>query len=161
MNINQIDIIIIFFIGIIISVGYNNGMIKNVCKTINLVTSSILSSFIIKNLSFQFSILNKTQDILYLSIFLLLLLILLFLIGIIIEFLTEQIENLIIDKYLQIVMNIVASAVKGFVMIALILFIFDTVPMSQDSRDVINGRMEKNSFLFKPCNNLKDILFNR
>ena len=114
MNINQIDVLVIIFIVAIIAIGFNNGMIKNICKIINLVASSILSALIITNFSIQFSILNNTQDILYLSIFLLIFITLLFLIGFIIEFIIEQIENIEIDKYLEITMNIVAGAVKGF-----------------------------------------------
>ena len=50
---------------------------------------------------------------------------------------------------------------KVFVIVALILFIFDTVPMPSDTKDLINNKIEENSLLFKPCNNLKNILFNR
>ena len=68
MNVNQIDILIVVFIIFIIAIGFNNGMIKNICKIINLSSASILSSLIITNLSIQFPILNKTQDVVFLSI---------------------------------------------------------------------------------------------
>ena len=56
-----------------------------------------------------------------------------------------KVENVEIDKYLEIVMNIVAGAVKGFVLVALLLFIFDTVPMSYKTKDLINNKIgEKN-----------------
>ena len=161
MNVNQIDILITIFVIFIIAIGFNNGMIKNICKIINLSSASILSSLIITNLSIQFPILNKTQDVLFLSIFFLIFMALLFLIGFIIEFIIEQVENVEIDKYLEIAMNIVAGAVKGFVLVALLLFIFDTVPMSYKTKDLINNKIGKNSLLFKPCSNLKNILFNR
>ena len=112
------DILIIVFIIFIIAIGFNNGMIKNICKIINLSSASILSSLIITNLSIQFPILNKTQDVVFLSIFLLIFMALLFLVGFIIEFIVEQVETVEIDKYLEIVMNIVAGAVKGLVLVA-------------------------------------------
>ena len=53
MNINQIDVLVIIFIVAIIAIGFNNGMIKNICKIINLVASSILAALIITNFSIQ------------------------------------------------------------------------------------------------------------
>ena len=161
MNVNQIDILIVVFIIFIIAIGFNNGMIKNICKIINLSSASILSSLIITNLSIQFPILNKTQDVVFLSIFLLIFIALLFLLGFIIEFIIEQVETVEIDKYLEITMNIVSGAVKGLVLVALVLYIFDSVPMPDETKELIDNKMEEKSLLFKPCNNIKNILFKR
>ena len=46
-----------------------SDFIKNICQTINLALSLILTSLIISNLSLQFTVLNNTQEVIFLSIF--------------------------------------------------------------------------------------------
>ena len=66
-----------------------------------------------------------------------------------------------IDKYVDIGISIIIGIMKGFVYIALILFIFDSTPIQKQSKDLIYNKIEKESFLSKPCNNLKEILFKK
>ena len=159
MNLNPIDILIIIFVLSIGSLGYNNGLIKSIGKLINFSASSVLANLIISNLALQFQFLRQPFGVIYLSTYLLIFLILILLIGFIIEFLFEQIDEVDIDKSADIAISIVIGIAKGFIGIALILFIFDTTPIEQKSKDLIYTKIEQETLLAKPCNNLKEILF--
>ena len=159
MNLNPIDILIIIFVLSIGLLGYNNGLVKSIGKLINLSVSSVLANLIISNLALQFQFLKQTFGVIYLSTYLLIFLILILLIGFIIEFLFEQIDEIEIDKSADIAVSTVIGIVKGFIGIALILFIFDTTPVQQKSKDLIYDKIEQETLLAKPCNNLKELLY--
>ena len=156
MNLNPIDILIVIFVLAIGISGYNNGFMKNIGRLLNFGASSILANLIISNLSLQLQFLKQTFGVIYLSTYLFILLI-----GFIIEFLLEQIDEIQIDKSADVGLSIVIGTVKGFLGIALMLFIFDTTPIQQKSKDLIYNKIEKESFFAKPCNNLKEILFKK
>ncbi len=161
MNLNPIDILIVIFVLAIGISGYNNGFMKNIGRLLNFGASSILANLIISNLSLQLQFLKQTFGVIYLSTYLFIFLILILLIGFIIEFLLEQIDEIQIDKSADVGLSIVIGTVKGFLGIALMLFIFDTTPIQQKSKDLIYNKIEKESFFAKPCNNLKEILFKK
>ena len=159
MNINTIDIIIIVLVIVTGLIELKSDFIKNICQTVNLILSLILTSLIIKNLSIQFKALSNTQETFFLSVFILIYIVLLFLIGFLIEFSLEQINQIYIDKYLEYVCNLILGMIKGFIFITFILFIFESIPISSQSRDTIYNKIEKKSLMLKPCYNLKNILF--
>ena len=161
MNLNPLDVLIVIFVLSIAALGYNNGFMKNIGKLINVTASSILANLIISNLSLQFNFLRQASGITYLSNYILIFLILLFLIGFIIEFILEQIDDIDIDKYIDIGLSIIIGLAKGFIFITIILFIFDSTPIQEQSKDLIYEKFQKESFLSKPCNNLKEILFKK
>ena len=75
MNLTPIDIFVFAFIIIYSAIGRNNGCIKNIGKTINLVISCILSSLLINNLSNKYSFLNQSSDIYFLATYLIILIV--------------------------------------------------------------------------------------
>ena len=159
MIINIVDIIIIAFSLCAGIINIKSDFIKNIGQTINLALSLILTSLIINNLSLQFSVLNNTQEAIFLSIFTLIFIVLLFLIGFLIEFFLEQIDSIKLDTYLEYACNIIFGMIKGFIFIAIILFTLETIPLSTQSKNTLYNKVEKNSLLLKPCYNFKDILF--
>ena len=46
-------------------------------------------------------------------------------------------------------------------MIALMIFIFDTTPLTAEMKNKITRKVEIESFFFKPCNSLKEILIRK
>ena len=161
MNFSPIDILIIVFVLAISSTTYNDGFIKSISKTINLIASIILSNLIISNLSLQIPYLKKAYDIFYLSTYFLIFIIIMLLLGFIFELIIEQLESFNISKSLDILAGITTGVIKGFILITILIFIFDTIPsMSNESRNAMYNKFESKSILFKPCSNLKEILFN-
>ena len=160
MKINPLDIFILFFVFSISLISYRGGFLKNAGQTINLIISIIIINLINNNISSMFPFFNKTNIFLYLFSFFLILIILMLVIGFLIEFLIEQIEDLEITKSADIVLALIAGIIKGFVIFSILIFIFDFVPLSIESKDTVIKKVEKETYLFKPCNNLKNILLN-
>ena len=159
MSLTPIDIFIFAFIIIYSAIGRNNGCIKNIGTTINLIISCILSSLLINNLSDKYSFLNKSSDIYYLATFLIILIVLMILLGFIIEFISEQIDIKDLDKQTDTTVSLIFGFIKGVIMITLLIFIFDATPLSNDSRESIDNKLNDESLIFKPLSNLKKILF--
>ena len=159
MDINPIDFFILIFLVIYTMSNRTNGFVRNTAKTINLIISIILSSLITTNLSIQFTFLKTTNDIFYLSTYLIIFISLMILLGFIIEFLLEQLEIIKVDKSVDIFISLLTGIINGLLIICLLIFIFDTTPLSQDARKSIYNKLEKKSYIFKPLNTLKDLLF--
>ena len=161
MDFNPIDILIVVFLLLISLIQFKNGCIKNISKTINLIASIILANLVISNLSIQFTFLKKTHDFLYLSSYFIIFIIFMTILCVIFELIIEQVETLEISNYLDITISIAIGLIRGFILISFLIFIFDTTPsLSKQSRETIYNKVESKSIFFKPCNNLKEILFN-
>ena len=80
------------------------------------------------------------------------------LIGFLFDFAIYQLEDPELDPIADKVLGTLIGLVRGFVMVALLIFIFDTTPLTLEMKDKITNKIETESFFFKPCNNLKNIL---
>ena len=160
MEINPLDVFILFFVLSTALISYRKGFVKNAGQTINLIVSLIVINLIINNLSIKFPLFKTANIFLYLFSFFLILIVLMLVIGFLIEFLIEQIEDLEITKFVDIIMAIITGIIKGFIIFCILIFIFDFIPLSLESKETIISKFEQETYLFKPCNNLKEILFN-
>ena len=86
---------------------------------------------------------------------------LLILFGFLIEFLIEQLDEVPIEKSLDVFASFIIGIAKGLIFISLILFIFDATPLPLKSKNSIYNKIGENSALFKPCTFLKEFLYNR
>ena len=80
------------------------------------------------------------------------------LIGFLLDFAIYQLEDPELDPIADKVLGALIGLVRGFVMTALLIFIFDTTPLTLEMKNKITNKIEVESFFFKPCNNLKNIL---
>ena len=122
MNFGPIDIIIILFVFLISLIGYNKSYIKNISKIINLIVSIILTNLILSNLSNQFLVLNKNQDFVFLTSYILTFIFCMTLLGFMFELIIEQIDEIQVTPYLNQGINIVCGFIKGFILISFIMF---------------------------------------
>ena len=82
-----------------------------------------------------------------------------FAISFIINFMLEQIDNIAIDKYLNILLGATIGIIKGIVIITLLIFVFDTTPIEKQTKVKFYEKIELKSLFFKQCNDLKKLLF--
>ena len=94
-----------------------------------------------------------------LSCFILLLIVFMICIGFFIELISEQLEFDEFDKVINLSGGFIIGFIKGIVTIAIIMFILDLTPLSNDSKETIQDKIESESILFKPINIFKDFLF--
>ena len=158
MNLNPLDIIIFIILLLFTLSGLNSRFIKTIKTTVNLVISIILSNFILESTKNQFNIYLLENPILNLFSFLIIVIILSLLIGFLLDFAIYQIEDPELDPNADRILGALVGLVRGFVMIALMIFIFDTTPLTTEMKTKITRKVEIESFFFKPCNSLKDIL---
>jgi RsiW-degrading membrane proteinase PrsW (M82 family) len=154
MNLNPLDIIIAVILIIFTLSGLYARFISTIKMTINLIASIFLSNFILT----RFGLISQVDEIMNLVMFFLLFIILSLLIGFLLNFAIYQREDPELDPIADKVLGGLVGITRGFIISAILIFIFDTTPVSLEIKDKITKRMELESFLYAPCNNLKEIL---
>ena len=154
MNLNPLDIIIAVILIIFTLSGLYARFISTIKMTINLIASIFLSNFILT----RFGLISQVDEIMNLVMFFLLFIILSLLIGFLLNFAIYQMEDPELDPIADKALGGLVGITRGFIISAILIFIFDTTPVSLEIKDKITKRMELESFLYAPCNNLKEIL---
>ena len=157
--INPLDILLISFAVVVAFISYNDGVIKNASKIINLITSIILTNLVLNNLYEQLLFFKQADSIVKLASFAVLLILFMVCIGFFIELISEQIEVDEIDKIVDNLGSLLIGFIKGIVIISMMMFILDLTPLSSKSKETINNKIESESILFKPIKIFKDFLF--
>ena len=158
MNLNPLDIIIFFILLIFTLSGLFSRFIKTIKITCNLIISIIIANLLLENISNYIPIFSLQDTIFNLFIFILLVVVLSLLIGFLLDFAIYQLENPDLDPNADRILGALVGLVRGFVVTALLIFIFDTTPLTFEMKNKIVDKIETESFFFTPCNNLKDIL---
>ena len=96
--------------------------------------------------------------IISLCIFLISFILISLLIGFLLDFAIYQLEDPELDPIADKALGALVGLVKGFVITALLIFIFDTTPLTVEMKDKITTKISSESFFFAPCDNLKSIL---
>ena len=157
--INPLDILLISFAVVVAFISYNDGVIKNASKIINLIISIILTNLVLNNLYEQLLFFKQADSIVKLASFAVLLILFMVCIGFFIELISEQIEIDEIDKIVDNLGSLLIGFIKGIVIISMMMFILDLTPLSNESKETINNKIESESILFKPIKIFKDFLF--
>ena len=158
MNINPLDILLVCFLIITALLGIKNGIIIEAKKTISLTSSLVLSNIIVKQLSNSFYFLKSGVDIFYLSTFLIIFILIILAISFAIDMIIEESEEFIIDRYANIGIGALIGFVRGTIIIALVLFIFDTTPIEETAKESIYNKIQTKSILFSKFTDFKNII---
>lgn len=154
MNLNPLDMIIATILVIFTLLGIYARFINTIKITVNLVISIFLSNFILSKLDLRI----QNDAFMSLAIFFILFIVLSLLIGFLFNYLVYQMEDPELDPTADKVLGGLVGIARGFIISTILIFIFDTTPVSLEIKDKITKRMELESFLYAPCNNLKEIL---
>ena len=159
MNINPIDIIIILILlGFTLSGAYSKFILSSK-STVSLIGSIFLSKIILTNLEKQFFVFFQQSELLNLFLFMILIMLSSLLIGLAANIIILQLEDPELKLIADIILGGLVGIIKGLVSISLFIFIFDSTPLTTEMKDKINSKIENESFFFKPCNNLKEMIF--
>jgi uncharacterized membrane protein required for colicin V production len=159
MNINPIDIIIILILlGFTLSGAYSKFILSSK-STVSLIGSIFLSKIILTNLEKQFFVFFQQSELLNLFLFMILIMLSSLLIGLAANIIILQLEDPELKLIADIILGGLVGIIKGLVSISLFIFIFDSTPLTNEMKDKINSKIENESFFFKPCNNLKEMIF--
>ena len=135
--------------------------VKTIKTTVNLIISIILSDLILESAKYQIEMQFLENSILNLFSFIIVVIILSLIIGFLLDFAIYQIEDPELDPKADRVLGGIVGLVRGFVVTALMIFIFDTTPLTVEMKNKITRKIEIESFFFKPCNSLKEILIKK
>ena len=129
MNFSPLDIIILTILLVFTVSGLKNKFIRTIKTTSNLIVSLILSNLLLDNMKIM-NMISHQSDILELCIFTIIFIILSLLIGFLLDFVIYQLEDPELDPIADKVLGSLVGLVKGFVVTALLIFIFDTTPLT-------------------------------
>lgn len=161
MNINPLDILLIVFLIITALLGCRNGIIIEFKKTVSLTSSLILSNIIIKQLADKFYFLKSGTDIFYLTTFLVIFVLIILAVSFIIDMIIEESEEFMIDYYANLGIGALLGAIRGMLLIALILFIFDTTPIDNESKNTFYSKINSKSILFEKFVDFRNIILKK
>lgn len=158
MNFNPLDILIILILVVFTLSGLKNKFIKTSKTTINLILSIIVAGVILENFKL-INIISHQNEILNLFILILIIIISSLIIGFLLDFAIYQLENLELDTNADRILGSLIGLVRGFVIIAFLIFIFDKTPLTNEMKNKVTDKISQESFFYAPCDNLKSILF--
>ena len=161
MNINPLDILLIAFLIITALLGCKNGVVIEFKKTISLISSLTLSNIIVKQLANKFYFLKSGVDIFYLSTFLIIFILIILAISFIIDMIIDDSEEFMIDYYANLGFGGIIGFIRGIILITLVLFVFDTTPIEQNSKENFYNKINSKSILFEKFINFKNIILKK
>lgn len=150
--INPLDLIILTVLLFIAGVGVYIGFISECKKTISLFVAMLLSKLIIQYIPFFDNILNPLFS--YLVIFILLV----YLIRLSLNLIMHYIPLLDIDKEVNGFMGGIFGALKGLILISVLLFIIELSPIQDSIKNKFFTKANHVSILFRTCDNIKSFL---
>ena len=150
--INPLDLIIVVILLIIAGIGVYIGFISECKKTVSLFVAMLLSKLLIQYVPFLNNILNPL--FLYLIIFISLV----YLIRLLLNLLIRYIPSLEIEKEVNGFMGGLFGALKGLILISVLLFIIELSPIQDSVKNKFFNKANQASILFKTCHNIKSFL---
>ena len=158
MNFSPLDIIILVILLVFTVSGFNNKFIRTLKTTSNLIVSLLLSNLLLDNISIIKDTIHESA-IMELLVFLITFTMLSLLIGFLLDFAIYNSDDPELEDIPDKILGALVGLVKGFVITSLLIFIFDTTPLTDEMKNKIYSKFENESFFFKPCNNLKEMIF--
>ena len=150
--INPLDLIIVIVLLVIAGIGFYSGFVNECKKTISLFIAILLSKLIIQYIPFFNNISNPLFS--YLIIFILLV----YLIRLSLNFIMHYIPLLDIDKEVNGFMGGIFGALKGLILISVLLFIIELSPIQDSIKNKFFIKANHVSILFRTCDNIKSFL---
>ncbi len=157
MNFSPLDIIILVILLIFTVSGFNNKFIRTLKTTSNLIVSLLLSNLLLDNISIIKNTIHE-RAIMELFVFLITFMLLSLLIGFLLDFAIYNSDDPELEDIPDKILGALVGLVKGFVITSLLIFIFDTTPLTDEMKNKITDRISQESLFFEPCDNLKSII---
>jgi len=157
MNFSPLDIIIVVILLIFTVSGLKNKFIRTLKTTSNLIVSLMLSNLLLDNISIIKTTIHESA-IMELFVFLITFTLLSLLIGFLLDFAIYNSDDPELEDIPDKILGALVGLVKGFVMTSLLIFIFDTTPLTDEMKNKITDRVSQESLFFEPCDNLKSII---
>ena len=154
MNINPIDISIMLLIFILFFVGFNNGVINEFKKSINIFLSIIISQYIVYLL--PTNILSNNFMIFISFVFIFIFFIYLF--GFILNTIIYNLDSVKIEKNIDKLLGGAFGIVRGVFILILFIVSFNFFPIQDSLKNKLINKLNNDSILFKVVHNTKNFI---
>ena len=157
MPITPPDIIICLILGFFTFNGFRHGFIEEMARLISLLGGFIFSSKFHNLLIpyFQPFIEDETicVTVTYMTIFVISVILITFMAKILQKFI-----EFVLLGWLNRLLGVHLGLLKGFLIISLIIFIIQALPLKLDEDNIIRQKLEKESVMFQICNHVKELV---
>ena len=157
MNITPPDIIIILILGLFTFNGFRHGFIEEIKKLISLISGFIFAAKLHHILiPFLEPYINSEAikiTLAYMGIFIITIVI----ITMIGKVLQRFIEFVLLG-WLNRILGMLLGLLKGFLIISIMIFILQAIPIKIDQNNTIKEKLENESSMYKICQNVKQLV---
>ena len=157
MKITPPDIIILGILGFFSISGLRRGFIEEIGRLVSFSVSFIFASKF-HHLFFPFLESYIDDHVLIISTSYLLVFIFIFLgITTVIKIIQKFIEFVLLG-WLNRLLGLLLGLLKGFLIISLLLFAIQSIPIKIDNENNIREKLEKESVMYQICNHVKELI---
>ena len=157
MYINPPDIAILKILFFFAFNGFRNGFIEEIGKLISLISGFICASKFHHLLIPYITNYIESETLQITSTYLIKIIITIIIVTIIIKILQKFIE-LIFLGWLNRLLGLLLCLLKGFLVIGLLIFIFQAIPFKLNGNETIQQKFEKESVMYQICNQVKELI---
>ena len=157
MTMTPPDIAICIILGFFTFNGFRHGFIEEVGRLISLVGGFILASkfhpillpFLLPYIESE----TLQVTIAYLIVFMVTIIV----ISIIVKMLQKFIE-LVLLGWLNRLLGLLLGLLKGFLIVSLMIFIIQAIPLKLDGGETIRKKLENESIMYQICDQVKELI---
>ena len=154
MNINPIDISILLFTFILFIVGFNNGVISEFKKSINIFLSIIISQYAVYLLPQNM----LSNNFMFFISFIFIFIFFIYLFGFILNTIIYNLDSVKIDQNIDKVLGGVFGVVRGLFILILFIISFNFFPIQDSLKNKLINKLNNDSILFKVVHNTKNFI---
>ena len=157
MMITPPDIAISIILGFFTFNGFRHGFIEEIGRLISLVGGFIIASKFHAILLPYLQLYFKTEIIRVTIAYLVIFMSSIIIISIIIKILQKFIEFVLLG-WLNRLLGLLLGLLKGFLIVSLMIFVIQAIPMKLAEGETIRKKMEKESFMYQICDQVKELI---
>ena len=154
MNINPIDISIILFAFILFFIGFNNGVINEFKKSINIFLSIIISQYAVYLLPENILLNNFMIFTSFVFIFIFFI----YLFGFILNTIIYNLDSVKIEKNIDKILGGAFGIIRGVFILILFIVSFNFSPIQDSLKNKLINKLNNDSMLFKVVHSTKNFI---
>ena len=151
------DIAIVIILGFFTFNGFRHGFIEEMGRLISLVGGFIMASkfhtLLLPHLQLYIKAETLRITIAYMVVFMATIIV----ISIIVKMLQKFIE-LVLLGWLNRLLGLLLGLLKGFLIVSLMIFIIQAIPLKLDGGETIRKKLENESIMYQICDQVKELI---
>jgi len=157
MKITPPDIIIFAILGFFSISGLRRGFIEEIGRLVSF-SASFISASKFHHLAFPFLENYIDDHILVISTSYLLVFIIIFIVITTVIKIVQKFVEFVLLGWLNRLLGLLLGLLKGFLIISLLLFVIESIPIKIDNEDNIREKLKKESVMYQICNHVKELI---